>query len=146
MFVTSEQQPEHIFNAITQPLGDELKWRWEDKMSALLAEFSWEKKERILVQLRELFSEEWNKKSIKKAPKALKEELGQLAQLNKEQLVFTRPATEELPALAMIWWPWGHGATYSMRIKVLNINYSAEDIAHAKASFISKLTKYFKVS
>ena len=46
----------------------------------------------------------------------------------------------------MIWWPWGHGATYSMRIKILNINYSAEDIAHAKASFISKLTKYFKVS
>ncbi len=146
MFVTGNEQQERIFSSVTTPLGDELKWRWEDKMSALLAEFSWEKKERILKQLRQLFSDEWNKKSIKKAPKALKEELGQLAQLNKEQLVFTRPATENSPALAMIWWPWGHGATYSMRIKVLNINYSAEDIANSQASFISKLARHFKTS
>lgn len=137
-------QQDVIFNTITAPLGDELNWRWEEPMSALLAEFSWEKKERVLAQLRKLFSDEWNNKNIKKAPKALKEELGELARLNKKQLIFTRPATAETPALAMIWWPWGHGATYSMRIKVLNINYSAEDIKQAQTSLLSKIFNFAK--
>lgn len=146
MFVTSNQQPEHIFNSITLSLGDELTWRWEEKMSALLSEFSWEKKERILAILRELFSDEWNRKNINKAPKTLKTELGELANLNKEQLVFTRPASDETPALAVIWWPWGHGATYSIRLKVLNITYSEAELQQAQQSFFSKIVNYLKAS
>lgn len=134
-------QQDLAFNTITTPLGDELTWRWEEQMSALLAEFSWEKKDRILATLRELFSEEWNKKNIKKAPKTLKEELGELASLNKEQLIFTRPASDKTPTLAVIWWPWGHGATYSMRIKVLDTTYSAAELQQAQASLMTKLIK-----
>lgn len=129
----------HLFNTITTPLGDELSWRWEEQMSALLSEFSWEKKDRILLKLRELFSEEWSKKNIKNAPKQLKDELGELIRLNKEQLIFTRPATDETPAFAIIWWPWGHGGTYSMRIKILNVTYSAAEIQQAKVGLIAKI-------
>ncbi|WP_085300584.1 hypothetical protein [Cognaticolwellia mytili] len=139
-------QQDLAFNTITTPLGDELTWRWEEQMSALLAEFSWEKKDRILATLRELFSEEWNKKNIKKAPKTLKEELGELASLNKEQLIFTRPASDKTPTLAVIWWPWGHGATYSMRIKVLDTTYSAAELQQAQASLMTKLIKRIMVN
>ena len=58
MFVShnqQQQQQDTIFNAVTTPLGDELTWRWEERQSALLAEFSWEKKDRILTILRQLF-------------------------------------------------------------------------------------------
>jgi len=136
--IYNQQQQDVIFNSITTPLGDELTWRWEDKQSALLSEFSWEKKERILIILRRLFSEEWHKKNIKKAPKAIKDELNELAKLSKEQLIFTRPATEETPALAIIWWPWGHGATYSMRIKILSSNYDDAALEQGQTNLISK--------
>jgi hypothetical protein len=77
----NKKQQDTIFNAITTPLGDELTWRWEEKQSVLLTEFSWEKKERVLTVLRRIFSEEWHKKNIKKSPTSLKAELGELTQL-----------------------------------------------------------------
>ena len=118
----NKKQQDTIFDSITIPLGDELTWRWDESKSALLTEFSWEKKERILTILRSLFSEEWHKKNIKKSPKALKLELAEYTNLIKEQLIFTKPATADFPAIALIWWPWGHGATYSMRLKILTSN------------------------
>ena len=127
-----------IFSTVTTPLGDELTWRWEDKHSALLSEFSWEKKERILTILRQLFSEEWHKKNIKKAHQALKDVLSKLINPNKNQLIFTQPAFQETSALAVIWWPWGHGSTYSIRIKILNSNYDDAALKHEQASLISK--------
>ena len=135
----NNQQQDTIFNAITTPLGDELTWRWEARLSALLTEFSWEKKERILTILRQLFPQEWDRKNIKKAPKNLKDELGELALLTKEQLIFTRPASDETPAIAIIWWPWGHGATYSMRIKILTTDYDDVALQQAQASLIKRL-------
>lgn len=137
--IYTQQQQDTIFSTITTPLGDELNWRWEDKLSALLTEFSWEKKERVLTILRQLFSEEWNKKNIKKAPQAVRDELGELALLSNEQLIFTRSATKETPALALIWWPWGHGATYSMRIKILTCNYDDADLIKGQESLITKI-------
>ena len=135
----NQQQQDTIFNAVTTPLGDELTWRWEERQSALLAEFSWEKKDRILTILRQLFPQEWDRKNIKKAPKNLKDELGELALLTKEQLIFTRPASDETPAIAIIWWPWGHGATYSMRIKILTTDYDDVALQQAQASLIKKI-------
>ena len=140
----NKTQQDTIFSTISAPLGDELTWRWEEKQSALLTEFSWEKTERILTILRRLFSEEWHKKNIKKAPNVLKTELGELANLSKEQLIFTKPATEETPALAVIWWPWGHGATYSMRIKILNSNYDDAALKLGQASLITKVIHRIK--
>lgn len=135
----NKNQQDTIFNTITASLSDELTWRWEEKQSVLLSEFSWEKKERILTMVRSLFSEEWHKQNIKNAPKTLKDELGELANISKEQLIFTRPASEETPALAIIWWPWGHGATYSMRIKILNCDYDDAALEHGQANLLRKI-------
>jgi len=144
--IYNQQQQDAIFSSITIPLGDELSWRWDNRQSALLTEFSWEKKERILAIVRQLFNDEWHKKTIKKAPKATKDELAELANLSKEQLIFTRPATGETPALAMIWWPWGHGATYSMRIKILNTNYDDAALKQGQLSLIAKIFQRFTSS
>ena len=88
--------------------------------------------------MRQLFTEEWSNKNIKKSPQAIKDELGELAKLTKEQLIFTRPATVDTPALAILWWPWGHGATYSIRIKILSVNYDDIALQQAQKSLMSK--------
>ena len=140
----NNQKQDTIFSSITTPLGDELTWRMEEQQSVLLTEFSWEKKERILTTLRRIFNDEWHKKNIKKAPKSLKSELGELANLSKEQLIFTKPATDDFPALAVIWWPWGHGATYSMRIKILNSNYDDAALKLGQANLLQKIVQRIK--
>jgi hypothetical protein len=141
----NNKKQDTIFSSITTPLGDELTWRLEEQQSVLLTEFSWEKKERILTILRRIFNDEWHKKNIKKEPKSLKYELGELANLNKEQIIFTKPATEEFPALAVIWWPWGHGATYSMRIKILNSNYDDAALKLGQANLLQKIVQRIKL-
>jgi hypothetical protein len=143
--VSNNPQQDSMFSSITTPLGDELTWRWEDRQSALLCEFSWEKKDRILTSLRNIFSEEWNKKTIKKAPKVIKDELGELARLSKKQLIFTRSTTENTPTLALIWWPWGHGATYSMRIKVLSAHYDQAALQLAQTSLITRIVQRISI-
>tara|TARA_R110000744_G_scaffold78514_2_gene154600 strand:- start:3740 stop:4177 length:438 start_codon:yes stop_codon:yes gene_type:complete len=140
----NKNKQDTIFSTVTTQLGDELTWRWEDKQAVLLTEFSWEKKERILTILRRLFSDEWQKKNIKQAPIALKDELAELAKLSKKQLIFTKPATEDTPAIAVIWWPWGHGATYSMRIKILTSNYDDAALERGKASLFTKVIQRIK--
>lgn len=140
----NKKQQDTIFDSITIPLGDELTWRWDESKSALLTEFSWEKKERILTILRSLFSEEWHKKNIKKSPKALKLELAEYTNLIKEQLIFTKPATADFPAIALIWWPWGHGATYSMRLKILTSNYDEAALQMGQASLLTKILHNLK--
>lgn len=141
--MSDKQQQDMIFNEVTTALGDQITWRWDEQQSALLTEFSWEKKERMLTVLRQLFSEEWHRKSIKKAPKIIKAELGDLAHLTKEQLIFTRPATDKSPAFALIWWPWGHGGTYSMRLIALNNDYDDEALQQAQKNSLLNIFQRF---
>jgi len=130
---------------ITNALGDVFKWQWEEDRSALLSEFSRDKKDQAFNVLQQNFSEHWDKKAIKKAPKSLKSQLGELMNLNKEQCLFTRPATQETPALLAIWWPWGHGGTYSLRLVILDNSY---DLAEVKSSnsILSSFIHMFKRS
>jgi len=57
---------------------------------------------------------------------------GQLINLNKNQLIFTQPAFQETPALAVIWWPWSHDSSYSIGIKILNSHYDDATLSREK--------------
>jgi hypothetical protein len=137
----SQQQIEDISAHITPLLGDELTWRWEDRFSVMLSEFSRNKKDKTLEALRQEFEHEWDKKSIKKAPKELKEQLGQLTKLSKDQLILARPATDIFPAMIALWWPWGHGGTYSLRIVPLSYPYDFKE--ETNQTFFSRLKHMF---
>lgn len=121
----------------------ELNWRWEDNHKAMLTEFARNKKDKVLNILREQFDHEWNRKSIKKAPKALADQLGELTKLSKEQLLFTIPAFGEQPAMVAIWWPWGHGATVSLRLMPIKDSYKMPDTSFQKDSFFTVVKKLF---
>jgi hypothetical protein len=130
---------------VTNALGDVFKWQWEEDRSALLSEFARDKKDVAFNVLHQNFSECWDKKAIKKAPNSLKVQLGELVKLNKEQCLFTRPATQETPALLAIWWPWGHGGTYSLRLVILNNSYDLSEMENSKG-FFSSFINMFKGS
>ncbi|MFT5757595.1 MAG: hypothetical protein ACI9LM_002331 [Alteromonadaceae bacterium] len=121
--ILSFEKISSVTQDITKPLEELLKWRWEESRQAILSEFASGKAEQTLAVLRSNFKDEWDRKTIKKAPKDLKDQLGELANITKEQKLFTRPATDQHPATLAIWWPWGHGSTLSLRLTILENSY-----------------------
>ncbi|MCJ8320507.1 MAG: hypothetical protein MJK12_12790 [Colwellia sp.] len=134
----SQENLECVFKDIIKDLGEVFIWQWDDKRQSLLTEFSRNKKDLALPKIEQLFTDEWDKKTIKKSPDALKIQLGSLAGLVKEQRLFTSPAKDGKPAVLAIWWPWGHGGTYSLRLTVLADSY---DITATPNSWWERLKK-----
>lgn len=139
----SEQQVYQFTQPIFSTLGDDLKWRYEERLSAMLSEFARDKNQRVQDKLAEHFPDKWDRKSIKKAPKALKHQLGKLAKLNAEQLIFSVPASDSSPTLIALWWPWDHGGTFSVRLLALPESYNIEP---TKLNIFTKLKLLFSAN
>lgn len=139
----SQEKTEELTRQITPLLGDQLNWRWEDRFSVMLSEFSRDKKEKTLVALRQEFQHEWDRKTIKKAPPQIREHLGELIKLSKDQLILARPATDSTPAIIALWWPWGHGSTFSLRLALLDTPYEYSETAANESGFFNRLKRIF---
>jgi len=139
----SQDKIKEFTSPIIPLLGDQLTWRWEDRFSAMLSEFSRDKKDKTLTALRQQFEHEWNKKTVKKAPQEIKDHLGPLIKLQKDQLILARPATDSTPAVIALWWPWGHGGTYSLRLAVLDSPYEYQEISAGGDGFMSRFKNLF---
>jgi len=131
------------FKALFQLLGEEYNWQWEERKGAWLSEFSRDKIDKTLEVLNEHFDDAWHYKNIKKAPTELKTQLNDLAKLNKEQKLFSTPSHEDKPTLLAIWWPWGHGATVSLRLMTLENSYTTPVEKPSKDSFFTVVKKLF---
>jgi len=139
----TQEQVETFSQPLTRQLGEQHKWQWEGQREVLLSEFSKDKIEATLAVLREHYCHEWDRKSIKKAPKALKQQLGELAVLYKEQKLFTRPGEDGQPSAVAVWWPWGHGGTISLRIKPLPKTYSLASDISAESGLFTRIKQLF---
>lgn len=139
----SKEKIEQITQYLVDEFGDDYPWRWEEDKNLRLSEFASNKKDKIFSQLEKLFEHQWNRKSIKRAPHNLQLQLGELAKLKEQQVLFTSPANESRPMLLAIWWPWGHGGTVSLRLTVLNETYQASEIKPEKDSFLEVIKKLF---
>jgi hypothetical protein len=139
----SQEKIKEFTNPIITLLGDQLSWRWEDRFSVMLSEFSRDKHENTLAALRQQFEHEWNKKTVKKVPQEIKDHLGSLVKLNKDQLILARPATDSTPAVIALWWPWGHGGTYSLRLALLDTPYQYQELSAEGAGLMSRLKNIF---
>ncbi len=122
----SSEQIQAISEPLRQSLGDNITWQYDEKFNGMLSEFAQNKSDVVFANLKPQLIDEWDNKSAKRLPKALKEQLGDLAKVSKNQKILAVPATEELPTMVALWWPWGHGGTYSLRILLLEHSYSNE--------------------
>lgn len=136
----TEQDIRSASTSLVQAFGDLLTWKWEEERNVLLAEFASGKSEEVISILQNHFQNEWNKKSIKKAPKSLIEELGAHAKLAKEQRVFTSSPEDNNKCITALLWPWGHGSTLSLRLTLIQTPYEYIEPPE-KTSFLSSLFK-----
>lgn len=138
---SSQTVSEEKLSCVIEQLPSELTWQWEEKNGVLLTKFARDKKESILAELQGIFPHQWNKKSTATIPSELKEQLGEFKVIAKEQLIFSIPSSDNSPAISAIWWPWGHGGTYSLRLLYLAQNYCYQ--AKPKISFWQKVKAAF---
>ena len=76
-------------------------------------------------------------KSIKKSPEEVKHLAGFFAKLVKNQQLFSSDYQSQ-PKVMVAWWPWGHGATVSIRLFLTNTSEF-----QPKQSFIQRLSTIF---
>lgn len=105
--------------SIQTALSQYTECTWDDRHQALLAEFSVDHSDPIMTILLQSFPHSWDSKTIKKANPILKHKAKHFAELKVSQRLLTKgiDGSEDLMAA---WWPWGHGATVSIRIFRVN--------------------------
>jgi hypothetical protein len=122
---------------IIEALSGLVKWKYDDFHKVMLAEFSVDKADQVLFSLKQMLPNCWDTKSIKKAPTEIKHYAGSFGKLVKEQKLLSASSNER-PQTMVAWWPWGHGATISIRIFLTNTAPYVE-----KRSVFQKLTGLF---
>jgi len=100
---------------IVDALNGVVKWKYDDFNRALLAEFSADKAAQVNAIVKKHYAVEWHAKNIKQAPMLMKHLAGKYAVLSKKQRLYYSEETER-PDVMLAWWPWGHGATVSVRL------------------------------
>lgn len=139
----SPQQVEAMTTELRESLGSNIPWKYEEKYHVMLSEFAQNKADVVLANLRKTLPDEWQGKNAKKLPVELKEQLGSLAKLSKNQKILALSANENKPTMVAFWWPWDHGGTYSLRIMILNNSYENMANNSSSSGIFSKLKALF---
>lgn len=97
-----------------------LRWAWDDRWHAALAQISRELAVPAKAILEAEFPQRWNTRSIVEAPAAVRG-LVEHIDLRGEQLLHTTPND---PLLYASWWPWANGAMFSVRVSCYSTKWS----------------------
>ncbi|GAB2702270.1 hypothetical protein Q4574_16970 [Aliiglaciecola sp. 3_MG-2023] len=117
---STEQQA--IYDACPEffdDLSPQIEWKWDDHFGCLLAEFSVDHAQQVYAIAKKHFPHTWNKKQLKKADPYLKHRAGFFGILEKKQELFSKDDNGQ-QEIMLSWWPWGHGATVSVRVFQVN--------------------------
>ena len=123
--MTEEQSNKNLMlqliPAFAEALEGRIRWEWDPQFGCLLAEFSVDHADFVYAKAKQHFPFVWDKKSFKSADEFLKHRAGIFNLLEKKQQLMTRDksGTEDI---MLSWWPWGHGATVSVRVFRANSN------------------------
>ena len=114
-----------------------VNWKYDDFHNVMLAEFSVEKQDQVLFSLQQVLPVCWDAKTIKQAPDEVIHFAGSFSKLVKKQKLLTTNI-ERHPKVMAAWWPWGHGATVSIRLFLTETSPFV-----AKTGFMHKLSRLF---
>jgi len=113
---------EIICRQILDDFRGKLKWKWDDRMGTLLAEFNTDKEDDVRNILDRHLPFTWDSSNIKTAPRAVQSLSERLGGLWANQYLFI----SDLPDEALVfsaWWPWDNGNTISLRIAPFSKNF-----------------------
>ena len=135
--MNQEEQIKTHGKDVIEVLSSIVIWQYDDFHNVMLAEFSVDKQDQVLFTLQQVFPVSWDAKTIKKAPGEVKHYAGAFSKLIKQQKLFSTNI-ERHPKAMVAWWPWGHGATVSIRLFLTETSPYV-----AKTGFMHKLSRLF---
>ena len=115
--------------------------QWDDRFGVALISFDSAVREKILAALKADFPHQWDKSSIGKARKEVNKTVKSVFNINTGQFVFSTDENQIFVLLAA-WWPWGNGATISLRVGIFAAGNETIDDAEAK----KLLTSWFSIA
>lgn len=120
--------------ALGEALPESLKWEWDDRFDGVLAAFEVTDKDRIFAVLTARLGQAWDITNINDAPDGIRVAIQGFGGLTANQLLFTSDWKQDL-VLLVFWWPWGNGATISIRFIPYGLDASDSDIESVKSTF-----------
>lgn len=132
-----EEKIQEYGKDVLEAMSSMVKWKYDEYHQVMLAEFSVDKQDQVLFTLQQHLPVCWDVKTIKKAPDQVKHYAGKFSKLVKQQKLFSSNI-ERQPKVMAAWWPWGHGATVSVRLFLTDTTPIVP-----KTGFIHKLTRLF---
>jgi oxalate decarboxylase/phosphoglucose isomerase-like protein (cupin superfamily) len=135
--MSQEEQIQICGGEVIEALSSMVKWKYDDFHNVMLAEFSVDKHDQVLFTLQQILPISWDAKTIKKAPGEVKHYAGAFSKLVKQQKLFSTNI-ERGPKVMVVWWPWGHGATISVRLFLTDTSPYL-----AKTGLVYKLARIF---
>jgi hypothetical protein len=135
--MSQEEQIQTYGKDIIEALSCVVKWQYDDFHKVMLTEFSVDKQAEVQSILQQFLPMTWDPKTIKKAPGEVKHFAGRFSKLIKQQKLFSTDI-ERHPKLMAVWWPWGHGATVSVRLFLTDTSPYI-----SQTGFMHKLTHFF---
>lgn len=106
---------EQVCRVLTEGGQDLLSWEWDGRFSAALAVAKDPQHHEVLALLASHFTFPWDTSNIDQAPERVVALGDSWGGLWPGQRIFTRDPEED-PLLYAVWWPWGGGGTFSLRI------------------------------
>ncbi|MBN2716024.1 MAG: hypothetical protein JXX14_09215 [Deltaproteobacteria bacterium] len=122
------KEVEAIFSELRDAIGDEFKWEWDGRFNGALTQFDKSNAPLILSRLSQFFMHDWTVTNIENAPEAVLIAADFLGGLRPGQhLLTTAPDADPIHVAAF--WPWGNGATISVRIIPFGVEISPGQMA-----------------
>jgi hypothetical protein len=127
-----------------QPLLDDLEklrsewpgggWGWDPRFKCVASSFGKEIAERARAAMKGVLEREWSGATLGDAPPEVRALAGKYGGVRAGQLLFSGRVVEGMH-LYGLWWPWGDGATVSLRVGVANCQRPTEAYPQVRAVF-----------
>ena len=110
-------------------------WSWDPRFKCVTSSFGKEIAERARAAMAGILDGEWSPDSINQAPDEIRTLAARFGGVRSGQLLFTGELVGGPMHLFALWWPWGDGATISLRVGVANCDRPTELYPQVRAVF-----------
>ena len=110
-------------------------WSWDPRFKCVTSSFDKEIADRARAAMAGVLDGEWSPDSINQAPDEIRTLAARFGGVRTGQLLFTGELVGGRMHLFALWWPWGDGATISLRVGVANCDRPTELYPQVRAVF-----------
>ena len=110
-------------------------WSWDPRFKCVTSSFGKEIADRARAAMAGALDSEWSTDSINQAPDEIRTLAARFGGVRPGQLLYTGELVGGRMHLFALWWPWGDGATVSLRVGVANCDRPTELFPQIRALF-----------